>query len=311
MIVATYIDILHKSYKHLFATIGYNKVKKMVSNQFKTVILLGLLTALLLFVGNMVGGYQGLIFAGIFVVLMNLVSFWFSDKIVLAMYRAKEIDESKNPRLYRIVREVVQLAKIPMPKVYIVPSANPNAFATGRGPKKSAVAATQGILDLLDDNELKGVIAHEVAHIKNRDVLIQTVAGMIAGVIGYVGAMARWSAIFGFGGRGDDRGNNIVSLLVLAIITPIIAMIIQLAISRSREYLADATGAKIIHSGIGLASALEKLEGGIKRNPMRMGNSSTAHLFIANPFRGGGMMNLLMTHPPMQNRIKKLRRMTF
>ncbi|MFW6272640.1 MAG: M48 family metalloprotease, partial [bacterium] len=202
----------------------------MIENQIKTVILLGLMTALLLWVGQLLGGMQGLVIAGIFVFILNFASFWFSDKIVLKMYRAKEINEKENPRLYKIVRNVSELAKMPMPKVYIIPSDNPNAFATGRNPKHSAVAATKGILTLLDDKELKGVIAHEMSHIKNRDTLIQTVSGMIAGIIGYVAAIARWGAIFGgFGGR--DRDNNIIEFLVLAIITPLIATLIQLAIS--------------------------------------------------------------------------------
>jgi heat shock protein HtpX len=278
-----------------------------MNNQLKTVVLLALLTALLLWVGELLGGMQGLIFAGIFVFIMNMVSFWFSDKIVLAMYRAKEVKEHDAPRLHKIVREVVQLAGIPMPKVYIIPSSSPNAFATGRGPKHAAVAATQGILELLDDNELKGVMAHEISHVKNRDVLIQTVSGMIAGVISYVATMARWAAIFGgYGGR--DRNNNGLELIVLAILTPLIATIIQLAISRSREFLADESAAKLLHGGNGLASALQKLQTGIFHNPMRMGNHSTAHLFISNPFKGNGLLNLFSTHPPMDERIKRLRR---
>lgn len=279
----------------------------MIENQIKTVVLLGVLTAVLLWVGNLLGGMSGLIFAGIFVVIINLLSFWFSDKIVLKMYRAKEVTESEAPRLYRIVKEVSDLARVPMPKVYILPSSSPNAFATGRSPQKAAVAATKGIMELLNDNELKGVMAHEISHVKNRDTLIQTIAGMIAGIIGYVATMARWGAMFGGFGRDDD--NNIVELIVLAIITPVIATIIQLAISRTREYMADASAAKIVHSGQGLANALEKLDTEIKRDPMRMGNSSTAHLFIANPFRNFGFLNLFSTHPPMKERIKKLRSM--
>jgi|TARA_Y100000031_G_scaffold146922_1_gene181357 heat shock protein HtpX len=279
----------------------------MVLNQFKTVVLLGLMTALLLWVGQLLGGISGLYIAGAFAIIMNFGSYWFSDKIVLKMYRAKEVKDTEH-RLHKIVKEVVELAKVPMPKVYIMPSDNPNAFATGRNPKHAAVATTQGILNLLNDEELKGVMAHEMAHVKNRDILISTIAGTIAGVISYVAFMARWAAIFG--GRDRDSG-NMASMLVLAIITPLIAMIIQLAISRSREYLADATGANMLKNPDGLASALAKLEQGVKTHPMKLGNNATAHMFIANPFRAGGIMKLLSTHPPMQTRINKLKSLKF
>lgn len=280
----------------------------MVSNQLKTVILLALLTALLLFVGDLLGGFNGLVFAFVFVVLMNWGSYFFSDKIVLAMYKAKEVTESNAPQLFKITREIAQMSSIPMPKIYIIPSKSPNAFATGRNPKHAAVAATEGILELLSEKELKGVIAHEIAHIKNRDTLIQTITGMIAGIISYVGVMARWSAIFG--GFGDrDKGNNIIEFLVLAIITPLIATIIQLAISRSREFLADETAAKTIHDGHGLASALKKLDEKINIRPLEFGNSSTAHLFIHNPFKGNGFFNLFSTHPSTSERVKKLEHM--
>ena len=246
-------------------------------NQLKTVVLLALLTALLLFVGNLIGGYNGLLFAGIFVVIMNFGSYWFSDKIVLAMYRAKEVTDKAHP-LYKIVKEVVDLAKIPMPKVYIIPTNASNAFATGRNPNHAAVAATEGILNLLNHDELKGVIAHEIGHVRNRDILISTIAGTIAGVISYVATMAQWAAIFG----GRDRQNsNALSLIFLAIITPLIAAIIQLAISRSREYNADATGAALLKNHKGLASALEKIENDVKRHPLGFGNQATAHLFIS------------------------------
>jgi heat shock protein HtpX len=276
-------------------------------NQFKTVVLLGLMTALLLWVGQLLGGISGLYVAGAFAIIMNFGSYWFSDKIVLKMYRAKEIKDTSHA-LYKIVHEIVEKAKIPMPKVYIIPSDNPNAFATGRNPKHAAVAATQGILNLLNRDELQGVMAHEMAHVKNRDILISTVAGTIAGVISYVAFMARWAAIFG--GR-DREGGNMASMLVLAIITPLIAMVIQLAISRSREYLADATGAAMLKNSNGLASALAKLEQGAKTHPMKLGNNATAHMFIANPFRARGVMKLLSTHPPMQTRINKLKNMKF
>ena len=282
----------------------------MMQNQLKTVILLGLLTALLLWVGDLVGGMSGLTIAFIFAILMNFGAYWFSDKIVLAMYKAKEIKESDNPRLFKIVHEVAHLAKIPMPKVYIMPSDNANAFATGRNPKHAAVAATKGILELLNDDELKGVMAHEMAHVKNRDILISSVAATIAGVISYVAFMARWAAIFGgFGGR-DRGGGNILSLIVLAIITPLIATIIQLAISRSREYLADESAAKITHTPLALASALEKLTLATKQNPLRFGNKAAASLFIVNPLSAKGFINLFSTHPSVESRVKRLRSMT-
>ena len=276
-------------------------------NQFKTIVLLGLLTALLLFVGNLLGGYNGLIIAGIFAVLLNFGSYWFSDKIVLMMYRAKEVTDKNHP-LYKIVKEVSEMAKLPMPKVYLIPSDASNAFATGRNPNHAAVAATNGILNLLSNEELKGVMAHEMAHVKNRDILISTVAGTIAGVISYIATMAQWAAIFG--GR-DREHSNVLSLILLAIITPLIATIIQLAISRSREYMADATGANIVKNSKGLSSALEKLHNDVSRHPMRLGNHATAHLFILNPFKGRAFMALLSTHPPMNERISRLNSMKF
>ena len=282
----------------------------MIKNQFKTAILLGLLTALLLGVGSFFGK-SGLLIAGIFVVLMNFGTYWFSDKMVLAMYRAKPASKEEYSRLYEIVQEVSHLAQIPMPKVWILPSTQSNAFATGRDPKHASVACTEGILNLMNDDELKGIIAHEIGHIKNRDILISTVAGTIAGVISYVAFMARWAAIFGgFGGRDRD-GDSIISLIVLAVITPLMAAIIQLAISRSREYLADESAVKLLRNSSGLVSALEKLDGDAKRHPLRLGNRSTAHLFITNPFSGRALMSLLSTHPPMIKRIKRLKEIKF
>ena len=281
----------------------------MIKNQLKTVVLLALLTALLLWIGSF-WGTSGIIIGLVFAILINFGSYWYSDKIVLAMYHAKPVTEQQAPRLYKIVREVIQLANLPMPKVYILPTDNPNAFATGRNPNHAAIACTKGILELLNDDELKGVIAHEASHIKNRDILIQTVAATIAGVISYVAFMARWAAIFGgFGGRDRD-GGSAMELLFLAIITPIVATLLQLAISRSREFLADETAARTLHNSFGLASALEKLEQGVKKNPLRFGSKATSCLFIANPFRGG-LLNLLSTHPPMSERIKKLKDMNF
>ena len=280
-----------------------------MKNQFKTIVLLAVLTALLLWVGQLVGGASGLALAIVFVGLFNFAMYFWSDKIVLRIYRAKPVTEKDEPELYRMVREVVQLAGLPMPKVYIVPSEQPNAFATGRNPKHAAVAVTTGIMRLLSKDELKGVIAHEVSHVKNRDTLIQTVAGTIAGVIGFVASMARWGAIFGGFGRDSDR--NLVSLLVLGIVTPIIAMIVQLAISRSREYLADESAAKLLHSPEGLASALDKLDQSSRRIPMRLGSPSTENLFIVNPFSSKGIFSLLSTHPPISKRISRLKGMRF
>ena len=279
----------------------------MIKNQIKTVVLLALLTALLLWIGSF-WGTSGIIIGLVFAILINFGSYWYSDKIVLAMYHAKPVTEQQAPRLYRIVREVIQLANLPMPKVYVLPTENPNAFATGRNPNHAAIACTKGILELLNDDELKGVIAHEASHVKNRDILIQTVAATIAGVISYAAMMARWAAIFGgFGGRDRNSG---LELIALAILTPIIAAILQLAISRSREFLADETAARTLHNSFGLASALEKLEQGVKKNPLRFGSKATSCLFIANPFRGS-LLNLLSTHPPMAERINKLKSMNF
>lgn len=281
----------------------------MIKNQLKTFVLIAVLTALLLFVGQLIGGYTGLIIGGAFALLMNFITYFFSDKIVLALYHAKEVP--KDHEVYKLVHEIVQLSNLPMPRVYTVPSTSPNAFATGRNPKHAAIACTEGILKLLSKDELRGVLAHEVSHIKNRDILITTIAATIAGVISYIANMAGWAAMFGgFGGNRDNNGgNNLVRLLVLAIITPIIAMLLQLAISRSREYLADETGAKTIHNPIALAHALEKIHHNVARNPMRFGNESTASLFIANPFSAKGMIHLLSTHPPMEERVKRLKKM--
>ncbi len=281
----------------------------IISNQLKTFVLILALTAVLLFVGQLVGGMQGLTIALVIVLVMNGVTYFFSHKIVLMMYRAKEAKRSEYPGLYRMVKEVAHLAGIPMPKVYIIPSDSPNAFATGRNPGNAVVACTEGIMQLLSKDELRGVIAHEMAHIKNRDILIQTIATTIAGVISYVAMMARWAAVFGgFGGRDDDNG-GVLGFLVLAILAPVIALIIQLAISRSREYLADETGARTIKDPHALASALDKLHKGSKHHPLRFGNKTTSSLFIVNPFSSGGLFALFSTHPPMEKRIEKLKGM--
>ncbi len=281
----------------------------MELNRLKTFLLLAVLTALLLAVGQFFGNF-GLAIAVVLVVVMNFVTYFWSDKIVLKMYKAKEIGRADYPQIYDTVKEVSQYAKIPMPKVYIIPSEQANAFATGRNPKNSSVAFTHGILNILSKSELKGVVAHEISHIKNRDILIQTVAATIAGIIGYLGSMAKWTAIFGgFGGNNDNNEGGLVGLLVMAIVAPLIAVIVQLAISRSREYLADETGAKIIHDPTSLASALEKINASTKKYPLGFGHPSTSSLFINNPFRASGFVNLLSTHPPIEKRIQRLKKM--
>ncbi|MEA3378305.1 MAG: zinc metalloprotease HtpX [Nanoarchaeota archaeon] len=279
----------------------------MITNHMKTYLLLAILTAILLWIGSFWGN-GGILFGLIFALIINFGTYFFSDKIVLKIYRAKEVKKNVNARLYGIIKEVAGLANLPMPKIYIIPSKNPNAFATGRNPKHAAIAVTEGILELLSDNELKGVLAHEMSHIKNRDILIQTVVATIAGVISYIGIFARWGALFG-GFGGNRENNNLLQFLVMAIIAPIIALLLRLAISRSREYLADETGAKMIHNPLSLASALEKLEKGTKHSPLRFGSQATSSLFIVNPFKGKNLMNLLSTHPPTEKRVKKLRGM--
>ncbi|MBN1156261.1 zinc metalloprotease HtpX [Candidatus Woesearchaeota archaeon] len=276
-----------------------------MGNYFKTVLLLGALTGLMLLIGSYFG-QGGLTIAIVIVLAMNLITYFFSDKIVLFTYRAKEAKKSDYPKLHKLVEKVAKLANIPKPKVYIIPSKSPNAFATGRNPRNAAVACTEGIMDILDDKELEGVIAHEISHVKNRDILIATIAATIAGVISYAAMMARWAAIFG-GIGGRDRDNNGLEVLFLAILAPIIAVIIQLAISRSREYLADEKAARLIGNGKGLADALEKLERNIDHNPLRFGNKTSASLFIANPFRAQSLLTLFSTHPKTEDRVRRLR----
>jgi len=276
-----------------------------MENTLKTVIFLGALTGILIGIGSF-WGYTGITIGFIIAGLINFVSYFFSDKIVLAMYRAKEVKENEQPELYKMVREVTHLAHLPMPKVYIIPTNNPNAFATGRNPDHSAVAVTHGIMHLLEKDELKGVIAHELSHIKHRDILISTIAATMAGVISYVGIMARWGALFGgFGGR--DGNNNLLGILILGIITPIMAMLIKLAISRSREFAADEGAAKILRNPHGLIKALQKLEEGTKRHPLRFGSLAGASLFIVNPFTMRGLTSLLSTHPSTKSRVERLK----
>ena len=273
-------------------------------NYVKTTLLLGILTCILVLLGQFIGGTQGAIGFFIFAAIMNFVSYWFSDKIVLMTCRAKEIAETDAPVLYRVVRRLSEQADLPMPKVYIVNNPQPNAFATGRNPKHASVAATTGILQMLSEDELEGVMAHELAHVKNRDILISSIAATIAGAITMIGNALQWGAMFG-GGRDDDNRGGMLGMIAMAILAPIAAMIVQLAISRSREYAADAAGARLSRKPLSLAHALGKLENAVKMIPMQGGNPSTAHLFIVNPFRGG-LLGLFSTHPPMEKRIKRL-----
>ncbi|MFH1275722.1 MAG: zinc metalloprotease HtpX [Candidatus Woesearchaeota archaeon] len=284
----------------------------MIKNQIKTVLLLGILTGIFLAIGALVGGRTGLLFGLLFAGGMNFFSYWFSDKIVLAIYKAKEADRNKYPNLYNMVEEIRHSASLPMPKVYVIEMAQSNAFATGRNKNHAAVAVTTGLLNILNDNELKGVLAHEMGHIKNKDILISSIAATIAGVISYIAMMARWSAIFGgFGGRDNEGSGNIIELLALAIIAPIMAMIIQFAISRSREFLADETGAKLVRDPFSLASALEKIEKNVSHHPFRRQGTTeaTAHMFISNPLKGASFLELFSTHPTTKKRVEKLRSM--
>jgi heat shock protein HtpX len=280
-----------------------------MTNVLRTTVLLAALTALFLVIGGAIGGNQGLFIAFVFALLMNFASYWFSDKIVLSMYGAREVSLNEAPDLYRLVQRLAQRAGIPMPRVYIIPSDAPNAFATGRNPQHGAVAVTEGILRMLDPDELAGVLAHELGHIRNRDTLIMTVAATLAGAITMLAHMAQWGAIFGFGRRDDEDsgGGGVLGLLFMAILAPIAATLIQLAISRSREYFADSTGAAVAGSPSGLARALEKLHYASQRLPMDA-NPATAHLFIVNPLTGGSLLNLFSTHPPIEERIRRLRR---
>jgi heat shock protein HtpX len=282
-----------------------------MSNALKTTALLGLLTGLLLWVGQFLGGTQGLVLALVFAAVMNLGSYWFSDRIVLTMYRARPLTENDAPELFRIVRELAVGAHMPMPRVYLIPTDSPNAFATGRSPEHAAVAVTEGIMRLLTPDELRGVLAHELSHVKNRDTLISAVAATLAGVVLMVARMAQWAAIFG-GIRRDEReeGGGALGFLLMIIVAPIAAMLIQLAISRSREYQADATGAQLSHAPQSLAAALEKIAVASGRIPLPAG-PATAHLWIVNPLRGDWLANLFSTHPPVEERVRRLRTMAY
>lgn len=280
-------------------------------NTFRTAVLMAALTVLLVLAGGALGGRQGLIFAFVFAGLLNFGSYWFSDKIVLKMYQAREITRQEDPELYDIVSELASRANLPMPKVYVCPQGTPNAFATGRNPKHAAVAVTRGIRQILSREELSGVLGHELAHVHHRDILIGSIAAMIAGAITFLASMARFAFIFGGlggGNRNKRSEGNIFAYIIMMVLAPIAAMLIQMAISRSREYAADASGAKISGNPLWLASALRKLQIANKQIPMNA-NPSTAHMFIMNPLRHGGIQNLFSTHPRTEDRIARLEEM--
>jgi len=278
-----------------------------MGNTFKTAVLLGALTGLLVVFGNFFGGQQGMVIAFAFALLMNFGAYWFSDRIVLAMYGAKEVSEAEAPDLVAMVRGLAQRARLPMPRVYVIPNPSPNAFATGRNPRHAAVAVTEGILRLMDREELEGVLAHELAHVRNRDTLISAIAATLAGVIMMLANMARWAAFFG-GGRDDEDRGGVVGLVVMAVLAPFAALLIQMAISRGREYLADATAAQVTKKPGALASALGRLQHASERLPLQA-NPATAHLFIVNPLSGRSFLSLFSTHPPIEERVARLRAM--
>lgn len=282
-------------------------------NGFRTTILLAALTALVVWIGGMFGGTNGAVLALVIAGAMNFFSYWFSDKIVLKMYGAQQITESDDPELFSVVRELTARDGLPMPRVYIIPEETPNAFATGRNPEHAAVAVTQGIRRILDRRELAGVLGHELSHVKHRDILISSIAATLAGAISYLAQMAQWAAIFGGGSRDrEEGGSNIFGLLFMMIVAPIAAMLIQMAVSRSREYAADQGGAKVSGDPLALASALRKLQIGAQNIPLQVNDAtanSTAHMFIMNPLTGGGLASLFSTHPPTEERIARLEAM--
>jgi heat shock protein HtpX len=274
-------------------------------NTLKTVFLMTAMMMLFLLVGYLLGGAQGMTIAFIFSLVMNFGTYWFSDKIILKMYKAQEVTQQSAPGFYNMVERLAQNANLPMPKVYIINDPTPNAFATGRNPQNAAVAATTGILQGLNDRELAGVMAHELAHVKNRDILTGTIAATVVGTITYVAQMAAWGAMMGRGSSNDNRGGGLGAILML-ILAPIAATVLQMAISRSREFAADAGGAKISGNALDLASALQKISRANQIKPLNHTNPATAHMFIVNPLSGGGMMKLFSTHPPVEERVKKL-----
>jgi heat shock protein HtpX len=282
-------------------------------NTLRTTILLAALTALLIWIGDMLGGRQGAVIALVMAGAMNFFSYWFSDKMVIAMYRGKEVSAQDDPELYGLVQDLAQRANLPMPRVYVLPQDTPNAFATGRNPHHAAVAVTEGIRRMLTTRELRGVLGHELTHVLNRDILVSTIAATLAGAISYLAYMAQWAAIFG-GGRSRDNegGGGIFGLLFMMIVAPMAAMLIQMAVSRSREYGADEGGARISGDPLALASALKKLHMGAQNIPLQVNNATanaTAHMFIVNPLSAGGLANLFSTHPPMEERIRRLEAM--
>ncbi len=282
-----------------------------MGNIFKTALLLGVLTSIVVLLGGALGGHQGMLLGLIMAGVMNLGAYWFSDRIALAMSGAQPVDEGQAPQLYGMVHRLATRAGLPMPRLYVIPEDAPNAFATGRNPEHAAVAVTQGITRILDDNELEGVIAHELAHIRNRDTLIMTVAATLAGAITYIAHMAQFAAIFGGQRRDSDDeggGGGVFGALAMAIVAPIAATLVQLAISRAREYHADATGARIAGQPWGLAKALEKMEMAASMSHMSAA-PATAHLYIVNPLSGGGLAGLFSTHPPIAERVARLRAM--
>jgi heat shock protein HtpX len=283
-----------------------------MANLMKTGVLLAALTVLVVLIGGALGGQNGMVMAFVLAMVMNLGSYWFSDKIVLAMYRAQPVDEASAPALYRIVRTLATRAGIPMPRVYIIPGEAPNAFATGRNPQHAAIAVTEGILRIMSEEELEGVLAHELSHVQNRDTLIMAIAATLAGAITYMAHMAQWAMIFGGGRRdGDEQesgGGGLIGGLLMIVLAPIAAMLIQMAVSRSREFQADASGAQMAGQPWGLAKALEKLEVASKLAPLNA-TPATAHLFIVNPLTGGGWTTLFSTHPPIAERVARLRAM--
>jgi heat shock protein HtpX len=285
-------------------------IRPNMASALKTTMLLGALTGLIMLIGGLLGGHGGVEFAFVIAMAMNFFSYWFSDKMVLRAYGAQPLDEGSAPELYSIVQELAQDARIPMPRLYLIDSDTPNAFATGRNPKHAAVAVTRGIMRLCNREELKGVLSHELSHVINRDILVSTIAATLAGVVMMLGSWMRWAALFGgLGGRDDEGRGGGLELLVMAILAPFAAMMIQLAISRTREYAADASGARLSHHPLYLASALRKLEMANERIPMSDASPATAHLFIVNPLQGGFLNRLFSTHPPLEERIHRLEQM--
>jgi len=280
-------------------------------NRLKTALLLSLLTVMMVLMGSAIGGKTGMVLAFFMAAAMNFFSYWFSDKIVLRMYGAQEIGEQDHPAFYVMIRRLAQRAGLPMPKVYIIPDQSPNAFATGRNPEHAAVAATEGVLRILSTEELEGVMAHELAHVQNRDILVGTIAATFAGAISMIGNMLQWGAMFGAGRGEDEEGaGGMIGSLIMAIVAPIAAMLIQMAVSRSREYLADESGARICGKPLALANTLRKLHNASQMIPMQSAQPATAHMFIVNPLTGGSLMSLFSTHPPMEERIGRLEGMS-